>query len=252
VLVAQVLVDAAEESRRTASIVVRMNEGAAMFARGDEELGRRVATFARSAARLDNSEDLRLRFANHEIRRLTQLFDGLERGSVEYEGEDRDWLLGLTEVAEASIDAISTASQRADRNYVDQDLWTSDLGLRYLHRQRLAIHRQVLVRRLFLLDEDPALDPDASQEMIRRLLEPHAKIGVTTRVLRSSNVDFIIRADLADFVLFDGKISYELEAAPSLGDVRPVIARSMLILDEARVLERRARFDSMWASAEEW
>jgi hypothetical protein len=251
VLVVQILIETAEESRRTARIVVQMDEVAALFTRTDEELGRSIAQFVRTATRIDGTEGLRLRFANLQIRRMTTLFDGLERGSVEYEGEDRDWLLGLTETAMETIDAISTASFRKGRTFVDEeDLWTSDLGMRYLTGQRKAVDRGVKIRRLFLLDEDPEAGSEANLEMTVRLLEPHKKIGIETRVIRSSNLDFLVQANLADFVLFDDKISYELEPAPSMGSVRPVIARSMLVVDGDRVHERRGRFESLWANGE--
>jgi hypothetical protein len=251
VLVVQILIETAEESRRTARIVVQMDEVAALFTRTDEELGRSIAQFVRTATRIDGTPGLRLRFANLQIRRMTTLFDGLERGSVEYEGEDRDWLLGLTETAMETIDAISTASFRKGRTFVDEeDLWTSDLGMRYLTGQRKAVDRGVKIRRLFLLDEDPEAGSEANLEMTVRLLEPHKKIGIETRVIRSSNLDFLVQANLADFVLFDDKISYELEPAPSMGSVRPVIARSMLVVDGDRVHERRGRFESLWANGE--
>lgn len=250
-LVVQFLIEAADQSRRTTEVVARMNNATALFARADEHVSRSVAALAETAARLEHGDDLRTRFATHETGRLTRLYDGLRRGSAEYEGEDRDWLLGLTETATTSIDATSIASFVTGRVFVDEELWGSDLGLRYLARQQQAIGRGVRVRRLFLLDEGVDGSDVADGPQIAALLAPHKDISVETRVLRSTNVKVLIQTNLADFILFDDTIGYEIESAPSMGTVRPVIARTMLIIEQSRVAERRARFETMWANAED-
>src|SRR5262245_16439147 len=72
--------------------------------------------------------------AQAEIGRPSGYLKELGRGGdVTYEGEDRDWMLGLTKVASISIDATSlTTVDAGGRDYVDGGLWSSDLGMLYL------------------------------------------------------------------------------------------------------------------------
>ena len=208
-----------------------------------DEMTRLVA----SAASIDPEDIVLRRFADFEIQRLSQLFHGLRNGWAFYEGEDRDWLLDLTACAHDSIDATSLTSFDRPAGYVDEgQFWLSDLGQRYLARQRRAINeRHVKIRRLFLLDDTSA----ENLERVKELVKPHNAIGVQTRVLRQSEMDFLIQPDLYDFILFDGRVSYELRAAYTLGpDSRPLIASVTLVVDE-RVEDRKARFEQLWKDA---
>jgi hypothetical protein len=210
------------------------------------DLMTRVVT---AAANLDSADDLQRRFADHEIKRMAELFEGLKSGWAMYEGEDRDWLLGLTTCVTDSIDATSMTTFDTPRGYVDEgQSWGSDLGQRYLDSQHRAIDRGVRIRRLFLLDDGAAADKDK----IATLIEPHDKIGVETRILPKSSLDFLLQTNLVDFILFDRSISYELHAASTLGnEYRPVIASVTLVVEKRRLEERRNRFDKMWNSAME-
>jgi hypothetical protein len=229
-----------------------VNEATALYGRVEAtalrpDLMTRLVT---AAARLDAGDELRRRFADHEINRLTELFEGLENGWAIYEGEDRDWLLGLTASVSDTIDATSMTTFDTPRGYVDEgQFWASDLGQRYLESQRRAIaERGVKIRRLFLLADGAAAD----EAKIATLLEPHRKIGVETRVLPQSSLDFLLQTNLVDFILFDRRLSYELHAASTLGSqFRPVIASVTLVAEKRRLEERRNRFDKMWASAGE-
>jgi len=115
------------------------------------------------------------------------------------------------------------------RGYVDEgQFWGSDLGQRYLDSQHRAIDRGVRIRRLFLLDDGPA----ANKDRIAELIEPHRKIGVETRILPTSSLDFLLQKNLVDFILFDRRISYELHAASTLStEHRPVIASVTLVVE---------------------
>jgi hypothetical protein len=200
-----------------------------------------------SAASIDPTDIVLRRFADNEIQRLSRLFQGLHNGWAFYEGEDRDWLLGLTACAHESIDATSLTSFDVPRGYVDEgQFWLSDLGQRYLALQRRAIiDRGVKIRRLFLLD-----DVSAEREaQVHELVKPHKAIGAQIRILRQSEMDFLIQPDLYDFILFDGRVSYELRAAYTLGpDSRPLIASVTVIVD-GRVEVRKARFEQLWKDA---
>ncbi len=71
---------------------------------------------------------------------VRQLPGGTE---IAYDGEDREWMLGLTAEASRSIDAISLSTVDAGIRGFDGGLWTSDLGTRYLELQHEAIARGV-------------------------------------------------------------------------------------------------------------
>ncbi|MBM2623073.1 hypothetical protein JIG36_46995 [Actinoplanes sp. LDG1-06] len=258
VLVVQFLIEAAEQSRRLVSAVrdtsadqvrtVRTINAAATHLAdaagngGQENIVRLVG----AAGRMDSKQDLQLRFAEHQVAGLVTLLEGLHAGRAEHEGENPDWLLGLTDTAAISIDATSITSFDRHRGFVDEgEFWVSDLGLRYLDRQRKAIERNVRIRRLFLLTED-ATDVD----QLEKLLEPHQKINVETRILRPDDIDFLHQHDLEDFILFDQKISYEFHTARALKkDVTPLIASVALVVDPRLVARRRERFEELWSAA---
>lgn len=172
VLVVQFLIDLAEQARRQTEayreqagkltdLVGRISESATHLATAEGHLGRHSLTrLIEAAARLDQREELQQRFANRQFSELSALLEGLRSGRAEHEGEDPDWLLGLTDIATTSITATSMTSFAKHQGYVDEgDFWASDLGLRYLDRQRRAIERKVRIRRLFLLAED-VIDQD--------------------------------------------------------------------------------------------
>jgi hypothetical protein len=226
-----------------------VNEATSLYGRVEATALRpdQVTRLVTAAANVDPEDDLQRRFTDHEITRVTELFEGLHNGSVVYEGEDRDWLLGLTACVTESIDATSMTTFDTPRGYVDEgQFWASDLGQRYLDSQHRAIERGVKIRRLFLLDDGPA----ANKDRIEELIEPHNKIGVETRILPLSSLDFLLQTNLVDFILFDRRISYELHAASTLSaEHRPVIASVTLVVEKRRLEERRTRFDKMWNSA---
>jgi hypothetical protein len=226
-----------------------ISEATALYARVEAttlrpDLMTRLVT---AGANLDPGDDLLQRFADHQITRAAELLEGLKNGWVVYEGEDRDWLLGLTACVTDSIEATSMTTFDKPRGYVDEgQFWASDLGQRYLDSQHRAIERGVQIRRLFLLDDAPA----ANKDKISQLIEPHERIGVETRILPTSALDFLLQTNLVDFVLFDRRISYELQAASTLSsEHRPVIANVTLVGQQRRLHERRNRFDKMWTSA---
>jgi len=228
-----------------------VNEATALYGRVEATALRpdQMTRLVTAAASLDPADDLQRRFADREITRAAELFEGLRNGWAIYEGEDRDWLLGLTACVTESIDATSMTTFDTPRGYVDEgQFWGSDLGQRYLDSQHRAIDRGVRIRRLFLLDDGPA----ANKDRIAELIEPHRKIGVETRILPTSSLDFLLQKNLVDFILFDRRISYELHAASTLSsEHRPVIASVTLVVERRRLDERRDRFDRMWASANE-
>jgi hypothetical protein len=194
-----------------------------------------------------DSPSLVFDFAQAEITRLSGYLKVLgHSGDVVYEGEDRDWLLGLTRVASMSVDATSlTTVDAGGRGFVDGGLWNSDLGQRYLEAQRDAIKRGVAIRRVFIVDR-PELQDDP--DFVSILLQ-HVDIQVNVRTLRADAIVATRRASLIDFIVIDGVLSYQATPASRVANRPPTIATTTLVTDSDRVQERVARYEDLWASA---
>jgi hypothetical protein len=255
-LVVQFLISAAEETRRTAALVRAINEAATALAAGQKVLGGdSLIRLVEAAGRMNHRDDLQRRFAERQVSDLAGLLRGLRGGRAEHEGEDPDWLLGLTETAKSSIDAISMTSIGKHRGFVDEgEFWASELGIRYLDRQRQAIERGVRIRRLFVVTDETVDD-----EQIELLFKPHRRINVDVRVLRPEQVDDLYQTDLDDFILFDQQVSYEFHTSRSVQENRtPLIANVSLVVEPAEanrgesslVERRRLRFETLWKAAE--
>ncbi len=185
-------------------------------------------------------------FSRAEVARLSGYLKDLgQAGDVTYEGEDRDWLLGLTKVAAESIDATSlTTVDAGGRNSVDGGLWTSDLGQLYMEAQREAVRRGVTIRRVFIMDRPIQMDSEFTN-----ILDQHAAIGVQVRTLNPSDIKGTRRATLFDFIVFDGVLSYQSTTASRINETnRPIIITTTLVTNQDRVSERKDRFTDLWAS----
>jgi hypothetical protein len=189
-------------------------------------------------------------FAQSEITRMAEFMKELSGGAeVTYDGEDRDWLLALARNARSTIDATSFSTWGSGTGVVDEGLWKSDLGQRYLEAQRDAVDRGVAIRRLFIMDS-PGLSGDA--EVLKACLAQR-EIGVQVRILDPSAIPAKRRSQLLDFIIFDSVICYELTSAPRIGrDDSTVIANTRLVLTPHRVAERAQGFKDLWASAQEF
>lgn len=187
-------------------------------------------------------------FARSEIARVSEFMHGLVvGGDLTYDGEDRDWLLGLTRNVKSAIDTTSmTTAYPGGKGYVDEALWTSDLGMRYLEAQRQAVQRGVRIRRIFVLDR-PELATDDDIISICKLQRTY---GIAVRILVPANVPSTRRMSLFDFTLFDNAVSYELTAAsPFEKGTQTTILSTRLELRPHRVQERIQRFRDLWDSA---
>jgi len=184
-------------------------------------------------------------FAQGEIFRISELLKKLgEGGDLTYDGEDRDWMLGLARNARSSINAISlTTVDSGGKSFIDGGLWRSDLGQRYLEVQRDAIRRGVKIRRLFVIDRPTLLnDPD-----VRNVCYDQAGIGIAVRILDPSAIPGMARGSLFDFILFDNVLSYESTPGSWVDDVtKPIIVNTHLYLEAVRVADRIQRFDDLW------
>ena len=179
-------------------------------------------------------------FVQAQLRETAALLRELsEGGTVTYDGEDRDWLLGLTREATASIDGISLAS-------VDHELWTSEFGRRYLDAQRHAVRAGRRVRRIFLLDQPRTkLEPE-----LRAIYEEQRRMGIEVRVLDRSAVPLPLRVHVRDLIIFDCAVGYETAAAAS-GPGPLQVAETRLVLTAGRVGEMSQLFRELWEVAED-
>jgi hypothetical protein len=188
------------------------------------------------------------RLARREIERVTSFVRRLPVGSeIAYEGEDRDWLLGLTQEAETSIDAISLSTVDAGVQGLDGGLWTSDLGIRYLELQRDAINRKVRIRRIFVVEnEDLARD-----ETFLRITTMQRAVGIEVRMLDHHLIPAWMQPQIFDFIVFDGTVSYETTSATTfaVGETRPGILRTRLAPMPARVRDLEDQFEHLWEAA---
>jgi hypothetical protein len=187
------------------------------------------------------------RLARRELERVTAFVRQLPAGgAITYEGEDRDWLLGLTREAERSIDAISLSTVDAGVHGLDGGLWTSDLGIRYLDLQRAAIARKVRIRRVFVF-ENAAM---AHDETLARVTQLQKDVGVEVRKLDHQNIPDWMQSIIFDFIVFDGTLSYEATpATQDPGQTRPGLLSTKLAPVPDRVHELEERFERLWEAA---
>jgi len=206
-----------------------------------------VTRLVRHSTQIDpDSPPLVYRFAQLQINRMSQFLKELsEGGDVSYDGEDRDWLLGLTIEARQTLIATSLSTVDAGGESFDGGLWTSDFGLRYLELQREAVRRGVIIRRVFIVDQ-PEQTNDAD---LLRICRQQKNLGVQVRVLDRTHIPDAL---LFDFVVFDNTIGYEVIPASRVEvGMRPMIVKTHLMRQPGRVEERTRRFEDLWVSARE-
>lgn len=265
ILLAQLIVDfdnrlaAVEQSQMTQTNDIqravtagfaKINEATRLFGRV-EEIGLKTDTITELAQQVasirPDSPPLVTAFVQAQFHRLSQNLHELgDGGEITYEGEDRDWLLSLTRTVRSTLDATSLAAVDAGGKAFDGGFWDSDLGHRYLDRQREAIARGVNIRRIFFLDRaEIESDPD-----FLRMCQTQMEIGIDVRVLRPSAAPVTIVTQLYDFVLFDNVLSYEVTPATRVDDSsKPVILHTRLQLRKEEVDKRIERYKDLWTSA---
>jgi hypothetical protein len=189
-----------------------------------------VSRLLRYAGEIADHEPQVIRdLARWELERLTLLLKQLGAdGEAIYEGEDTEWLLGLTAVAQRSIDAVE-ASRHGGR----------DLEYRYLQAQRAGIAGgRLRVRRVYVVDGP------AEALGLATVLDEQRAAGVEVRLLDESAASDELRALVFDFVLFDESVSYEITPA-----LRPGAVRTHLGMTVPRVRDRVSRFARLWEAA---
>ena len=186
--------------------------------------------------------ELVYQFAQNEIIRTSSFLKALAAGEATYEGEDRDWLIGLTDCTRSHIDATSFATVDGGGESFSNGFWQSPLGRRYLQAQSDARQRGVVVRRIFIFDkpdlptDDDFLDICAMQQ----------SAGIDVRVLDYNRINQS-HLDLRDFIIFDGGVSYETVASSSrVHHAVPAILNTKLVLDIGQIRKRVADFEYLW------
>lgn len=202
------------------------------------------------SAHIDGSSPPLVRdLAQREIERVSELLRALSHSHDHiYEGEEHDLLLGLTQLAQATIDTTSLMSVDGGADGYDGGIWTSDFGRRYLDLQRAATGRGVRIRRVFVFDR-PGRGVDETFWEIHRLQQD---AGVDVRVLLAADLPGHYGSGLFDFIVFDRVLSYETTPSASTlaPGTAPAIVTTRLVLDE-RVGARLDRFDTLWNAASE-
>lgn len=209
-----------------------------------------LAEFLETASQVDERVNPLLQhIARQEVARVTAFARQLQvGGEIAYDGEDREWLLGLTREAESSIDAISLSTVDAGAFGLDGGLWTSDLGIRYLDDQRKAIARKVRIRRIFVVEHEEM----TRDESFLRVTQMQRNAGVQVRMLDQELIPDYLRSMIFDFIVFDGVVSYETAAgAPfTKGQPRPGTLRTRLAPEPTRVRDLEQRFEHLWELAD--
>jgi hypothetical protein len=235
-----------EIARMTREQFEKINDATELFGAVEASALRidRVTQLVRDATTVARDRDsLVSRFAQSEIVRLSGYLKDLgQQAAVAYEGEDRDWLLGLTRAAVKTIDATSlTTTDAGGRSFMDGGLWTGDLGQKYLVAQHTAGRRQVKIRRIFIFDRPEFKD---DKDLVN-ILRQHIAAGVEVRTLTPSRDHY----SFTDFIVFDGELCYQTQPASPFGDSRPIIASTVLITAPDRVQARIAHFEELWKEA---
>jgi hypothetical protein len=186
-------------------------------------------------------------FAQAELARMAEYLKQMsDRSDLTYEGEDRDWLLGLTRVARHEIQAASLSTVNAEgRGFIDGGLWFTEFGQRYLAAQRHAIRtRDVRVQRVFILDQRIR-----DSEELHHVLRMHLGVGIEVRILDAA-VAPAAHGRPHDFVLFDRMLSYETTTTVSNLDNRlsPVVVNITLVTEPERVARRVSDFADLWSA----
>lgn len=195
-----------------------------------------IRTFVDNLAPIRRTKPpLIINFATAEINRLSGSLEELGRhADLTYDGEDRDWLLSLTQAASKSIWATS-------RGHVDKALWGSEFGQRYLEAQKEAIKRGVEVRRIFIVDQPQQRNNADFDDVLRE----QAEARVEVRTIYPERVRATDRALLIDFIVFDGVLVYHSEVTGS-GDTTRII-ETRLITEPSKVARQGVqRFTDLW------
>jgi hypothetical protein len=185
--------------------------------------------------------------ARSQVTSVTHFLRQLPGGrDIVYDGEDREWLLALTSETKRSIDAVSfaTSGGSGGGSELDGGLWVSDLGARYLDRQREAISRGISIRRILVYD-DPLT---ARDESFLRISQAQRFAGIDIRVLHHQRIPDWLRWIVSDFIIFDSTVSYETSI--HAGGSKSASIRTLLCSRQTRIRDLAEHFSQLWRTAD--
>jgi ABC-type multidrug transport system fused ATPase/permease subunit len=176
-----------------------------------------------------------------EFVRLAQFVEEIRVGEASYEGEDREWLLGLTRAAQGDIVATSST-------LVDDGFWETELGDRYMKAQIEAVERGVRVRRLFIID-----DRRTSDQSFSVLIQRQKELKMEVRTLVFDNLSTIQRNSYRDFVVFDKRLYYQVQSPPKIGTAssQAAVVETRLTVRAEDVESAMVRFEELWDLADD-
>lgn len=215
----------------------QINEATALFGLVESSALRAdaVTQLVRNATEIStDGPSLVYDFAQAQISTLATLLKELNSGEATFHGEDHEWLVSLTCCASQSMDATSTS--------VDQDLWPTEFGRRYLLAQRDAMQRGVRVRRLFIVAR-----PEEIDDQLKQRCDRHRDLGIDVRVVAISALPPTAQLDpMNDFIVFDKEVSYEVSQDLGSQDAHPVIEWTRIVRRPDHVARRVHRFNDLW------
>jgi hypothetical protein len=180
--------------------------------------------------------------ATSETQRLAKTLQSLVDGQeLFYDGEDREFLLALTDCASMSMLAVSWATIEADGVGFEGELWLSDLGARYLDLQRQALRRGVVIRRIFLLDA-PTHETDPA---LMHIFATQRSAGIEVKLADGRDPG----QDGLSYVIFDEQICYNTMPMRRAAPGAPYRVTTRMELNEERVRHRIGHFDGLWKNA---
>ena len=166
-----------------------------------------------------------------EVARAAQVLKDLNAtGQMTYEGEDRDWLLSLTEHMTTELCATSV--------FHDGSFWLSELGQRYIDLQVQAVRRGAQIRRVFVNQRG------ARGGMLpTSLVNEQLALGFRVRVLDGPAVA------IPDLIIVDGVVIYETTPQQRVDQIRPYRFRTAMQTRPSIVAERLEWFEHLWSRA---
>ena len=206
------------------------------------ELLKHIADLGTSAPALAH------RLADAEISNVSSFIKDLGAGrQVAVDGDNWSWIYTLTNAARHGIDATSySARGDSDQGLLDDDMWLSPLGQRYMEMQAAAIQRGVTIRRIFVL-ETPQL---AQHAVLRRIGNQQCAAGIDVGLIDAATASNVA-ADHIPLIMFDHQISLDFTTSRFPSAI-PGFIKTTMVLNPYDVHARHEMFQRLWESAKRY
>jgi hypothetical protein len=180
-----------------------------------------------------------------EIERVSRTLQSLAEGNeISYDGEDREFLLALTQEATKSILATSWATVAVNEAGFEARFWLTDLGGRYLNLQRSAVRRGVTIKRIFVLESRELIGFDG----LKHVIAMQRGAGIDVRLLHRGPPQH--DEAIADGALFDETVWYDTTPTPQVGTpCPPWMLNTRIMFDGQKVRQRLLQFGELWDAA---